>query len=438
VHALRLWIPPSASVLEVGVGAGSVLAELPNETRWGVDVLPEALSAARGRDPRMHLVQGDALSLDLGRRFDVVLADRLCHTVPDVQRALERMVLHLEEDGRLYFTCFNFLWSLPLLAGERLGFKQPSPRENWFAESALADLFKLAELEVVKYDDRMLLPLDAPLLGPMANQYATKLWPWRFGALYRLYALGRTRPKRPSSPKVSVIVPARNESGNIDAALRRTPKMGAETELVFVEGNSTDDTWATISSAARDYKGPLKVRAMQQPGKGKGDAVRAGFTAATGDILVILDADLTVPPEELPKFYDALVGGQADYVHGTRLVYPMENNAMRFLNRLGNAFFAETFSFLLGRSIKDTLCGTKALWKKDYERIAANRAYFGDFDPFGDFDLIFGAAMLGLRILEIPIRYKARTYGETNISRFTHGWLLLRMSAFAAKKIKFV
>ena len=168
-----------------------------------------------------------------------------------------------------------------------------------------------------------------------------------------------------------MIVPARNEAGNVAAAIARTPVMGTATELIFVEGNSTDDTWATIQRAMRRYDGPLKLRAFQQTGKGKGDAVRLGFAQARGDISMILDADLTVPPEDLPAFYDVLAGGQADFVQGTRLVYPMEPGAMRFFNKLGNVAFSQLFTYLLQQPIKDTLCGTKVLWRKDYERIAA-------------------------------------------------------------------
>jgi len=235
-----------------------------------------------------------------------------------------------------------------------------------------------------------------------------------------------------------VVVPARNEAGNVQAAIDRTPVMGKATELIFVEGGSKDGTWEEIQRAIGRYDGPLKLRAFKQSGKGKGDAVRLGFAHATGDLLMILDADLTVPPEDLPAFYDVMARGQADYVQGTRLVYPMEPGAMRFFNKLGNVAFSQLFTYLLQQPIKDTLCGTKVLWRKDYERLAAGRSYFGDFDPFGDFDLIFGAAKLGLKIAEIPVRYRDRSYGETNISRWKHGVLLLRMSAIAARKIKFV
>jgi len=194
----------------------------------------------------------------------------------------------------------------------------------------------------------------------------------------------------------------------------------------------------SIEEVVRTYRGPLELSYCRQRGKGKADAVREGFQRAKGDLLMILDADLTVPPEELPKFHDAMVGGRADYVQGNRMVYPMEDAAMRFLNKLGNAAFARVFTFLLEQPIKDTLCGTKVMWRDDYKRLLENRDYFGDFDPFGDFDLIFGASKLSLKLLEIPIRYRSRAYGETNISRFRHGLILAKMSLFAARKLKFV
>jgi glycosyltransferase involved in cell wall biosynthesis len=244
-------------------------------------------------------------------------------------------------------------------------------------------------------------------------------------------------PPASERPTVSVIVPARNEAGNIPSILQRVPDMGPErTQIVFVEGHSTDDTYDAIAQAiAANPQRNCKL--LRQSGKGKGDAVRAGFAAASGEILMILDADLTVLPEDLPRFYEALRTRRGELVNGVRLVYPMQRNSMRLLNLFGNKFFGLAFSWVLGQNIRDTLCGTKALRREDYDLVAANRAYFGEFDPFGDFDLLFGAARLKLRILDLPIRYQERTYGTTNISRFSHGWLLLRMLAVAALRMKF-
>jgi glycosyltransferase involved in cell wall biosynthesis len=306
------------------------------------------------------------------------------------------------------------------------------------SESTFASLFSLVGVEPVRVDDRVLVPAGVPLIGDALNNVASKMRPFRFGSLYRIYTLRKIEQSPPKKPKVTVVVPARNEKGNILAAVTRTPVMGSGTEIVFVEGGSTDGTYEQIEEVVRTYRGPLALSYCRQPGKGKADAVREGFRRATGDLFMILDADLTVQPEDLPKFYDAMVSGRTDYVHGNRMVYPMEDQAMRFLNKLGNAGFARIFTFLLDHPIKDTLCGTKVLWRSDYLRLAANRAYFGDFDPFGDFDLIFGARKLNLKLLEIPIRYRSRVYGETNISRFRHGLILAKMSLFAARKLKFV
>ncbi len=430
---MRRLIPSDARVLEVGVGGGHLLAALPNRTRHGIDLLDEAVGAARQLDPNLHVRRADVLTFSSSERYDAIVCDRLLHSVADVQKMLHNLAALLEEEGRIYLTCFNFVWGLPLFTAARLGFAERSPAENWFSESTLDNLFALSGLEAVHSEDRILVPVDIPLL----NRFAAQLPPFRSASLYRTYVLRRQRVRREANPTVSVIIPARNEADNIAPAVARTPVMGASTEIVFVEGGSSDATWQEIQKVIAAYRGPLQLRAFKQLGKGKGDAVRLGFEKASGNILMILDADLTVPPEELPKFYEAMVTGVTDYVHGTRMVYPMENEAMRSLNKIGNAFFARAFSFLLGQRIRDTLCGTKVLWKKDYERLARDRAYFGEIDPFGDFDLIFGARKLNLKIMEIPIRYKSRVYGETNISRFRDGALLLKMTALAARKIKF-
>jgi SAM-dependent methyltransferase len=438
-------IPADASVLEVGCGDGDLLAALPQSRRMGIDSLPDTIERARARHPAIQFEVGDITAAGARHepaasgRWDAVVCDRLAHSVVDVKALLTGLKRQLAPGGRIYMTSFNYMWELPVRLAELTGWKRPAPTSNWLSDSDYRNLFDIVGLEVVRYEDRLLMPMDVPGVGSALNRYLVRVPGMQVASLYRIYILrDRGTAAIPQRASVSVIVPTRNEAGNVAAALARTPVMGSGTELIFVEGHSSDDTWGTIQQEMKRYSGPLKVSAYQQAGKGKGDAVRLGFEKATGDILMILDADLTMPPEELPSFYDVIASGQADYVQGTRLVYPMEPGAMRFFNKLGNMAFSQLFTYLLQQPIKDTLCGTKVLWRRDYERIAAARSYFGDFDPFGDFDLIFGAARLNLKIVEIPVRYRDRTYGTTNIDRWKHGVLLLRMSAIAARKIKFV
>jgi SAM-dependent methyltransferase len=454
-QALGRMIPNDAAVLEVGCGAGDLLASLPNRVRVGVDMRPEAVAAARQRHPDLQFAVAEAPALDgegiqdlNNVRFDAIVCDRLVHSVLDVRALLRGLGERLTPDGRIFLTAFNYLWEVPTRLAESLGWKVPAPTSNWLSASDFQNLFDMAGLEVVRFDDRLMLPLPIPGLDVALNRYLVKLPVMNLGSLYRIYVLRKRRSsaRGPRAgavaggklPTVTVVVPARNEAGNVEPAVTRTPVMGGGTELIFVEGGSSDGTWERIQEVIAGYRGPLKLAAYKQAGKGKGDAVRLGFGKATGDLLMILDADLTVPPEDLPVFYEAAAEGYADYLQGTRLVYPMEAGAMRFFNKLGNIAFSRLFTHLLQQPIKDTLCGTKVLWRRDYERIAANRHVFGDFDPFGDFDLIFGAARLNLKLGEIPVRYRDRVYGETNIQRWKHGWLLLKMSALAARKLRYV
>lgn len=234
---------------------------------------------------------------------------------------------------------------------------------------------------------------------------------------------------------VSVIVPACSEAGNIAAIFDRVPAMGLGTELIFIEGGSTDDTYETIEREMKARNRPM-TKLLQQQGKGKDDAVRLGLANATGEVLMILDSDLTVAPEDLPRFYNAWLQGKGDFINGIRMVYPMEEKAMQFLNLLGNKLFSLAFSFLLGQKVKDTACGTKVLSKTHYEPIVRNRAYFGDFDRFGDWDLLFGASKFNLKITDLPIRYHERVYGQTKMQRWRIGYLLVRIVILGLKRLK--
>jgi SAM-dependent methyltransferase len=437
----RHHIPEGASVLEVGCGQGDLLAALHPSRGLGLDFSPRMLADARSRHgarPGLEFREADAERLQLDETFDHIVLDYLTGYVGDIQALLQALQAAAHGRTRLHLTTLNTLWRWPLRWAEGLGAVMPQPPSNWLSHHDLFNLLELAGWEVVTFERVQLFPYEWPLISDFLNSVLVRLPGFRHLGI-TLWVTAR--PRRPVKPtgdvSCSVIVPARNEAGNIRPALERIPVLGRRTEVIFVEGHSRDDTWATIQREVAAYRGPHLVRALQQPGKGKWDAVRTGFAAATGDVLVVQDADLTAPPEDLPKFYDALAGGAAEFVNGSRLVYPMEKRAMRFLNFLGNKFFALALSFVLSQPVKDSLCGTKMLLRSDYERLLRRIAALGDFDPFGDFNLLFGSALLDLKIRDLPVRYKDRTYGETNISRFTHGWLLLRMTAFALWRVKF-
>lgn len=436
-RCLRAMIPENASILEIGCGGGELLALLPSKKVAGVDLSPVQIERAKRRIPYGSFSVQAGEQLELEGTFDVIVVSDTLNYAADVQALLSRLQSVSGPDTRLIVNFQSNLWRPLLALGRFLRVSGKTPESSWLAASDVRNLLHLAEWEPLRHEHRILEPL--PLFGAEGplNRWLAPLAP--FLCLTDFIV---ARPKArlsppPLRPSVSVIIPARNEEGNIEEAVRRTPEMGIWTELIFVEGHSTDATWAEIGRVQAAYP-HKRIRGLRQTGKGKGDAVRAGFAAASGEVLMILDADLTMPPEELPKFYEVIASGRADLANGVRLVYPMEERAMRFLNLCANKAFGLLFTWMLGQSLKDTLCGTKALARRHYELLAANRAYFGDFDPFGDFDLLFGAGRLNLKIADVPIRYRERSYGQTNILRWRHGWLLLRMAFFAARKIKFV
>ncbi len=429
----------AASVLEIGCGPGDLLAKLKAGRRLGVDFSEAMILEARRNYPGVDFITAEAEDLPLKECFDCVILSDTIGLLPDVQKVFEEVRRVLDPKGRVVITYYNFLWEPLLDLAEKLGFKMPQPAQNWLPLEDIRNLLHLAGFEVIKKGYRLLLPVKIPLLSTLCNRFLAKLPLIEKLCLVEwLIAKPISEPRDPNSVRVSVIIPCRNERDNIEPAVRRTPGFGEACELIFVDGNSTDGTLEEIARMQAEFPERAIRLVRQGTPKGKCDAVQKGFEAAQGELLMILDADLTVPPEDLPKFFSAIVQGKGEFINGTRLVYPMEKQAMRFLNLLGNKFFGMAFSYLLEQRFSDTLCGTKVLWKRDYEKIKAGRAYFGDFDPFGDFDLIFGAARQNLKIIELPVRYRERVYGVTKIRRFTHGWLLLKMCWVAARKIKFV
>lgn len=434
----RFSVPENSRVLELGFDDGWLLYALKPSRGVYLGISEILNEQGHIRHPELVFVADKSFGdMPLDEEFDYIILSNIIGSVTDLQVFFNRLVKVSTERTRIIVTYYNYLWQPFIRLAEKVGLKQKQPVLNWLSKEDIVLLLDLAGFEVVKQGQRLLIPKYIPVISWLFNRVFA-----RFPILNKLnfwnYVIVRPRPnyEKAGDYSVSVIVPARNEKGNIEAIVRRIPEMGKGTEIIFVEGGSSDGTLEEIKRVAEKYGNAGKIRWTAQEGKGKGDAVRKGFSLATGDVLMILDADMTVPPEDLPKFYKVIATRRGEYVQGTRLIYPMEEQAMRFLNLIANKFFSMFFSWLLKQRVKDTLCGTKVLFRSDYLILAANRKYFGDFDPFGDFDLIFGANKLNLKMVEIPVRYRQRAYGSTNISRFRHGLLLLRMCFFAIRKLE--
>jgi ubiquinone/menaquinone biosynthesis C-methylase UbiE len=433
----NLLIPKDASVLEVGCGAGELLFWINARSKTGIDLSEDQISRARRRvtDADFFVAEGETLNLP-GRRFDYIVLSDSINLAADVQRLFERLQSVSHPETRLILNFHSNLWKPLVWLSTLVGLREKQPESNWLTREDVAALLRLSDWELIKFEARLLIPIR--MLGfeaPVNRWIAPLLWPLclvNFAVARPAPTFNEARPRT-----VSVVIPVRNEAGNIENVVARTPAMGEWTELILVEGHSKDNTWEEMKRVAEKYHS-RRIRIHRQSGEGKGNAVREGFDLAKGELLMILDADLTMPPEELPKFYDAVTSRKCEFANGCRLVYPMEDQAMRFLNMCANKAFSFLFSWLLGQPVKDTLCGTKVMMAEAYHRIAANRSHFGEFDPFGDFDLLFGASNLNLKILDIPIRYRERVYGESNIRRWRDGILLFRMVLVAVKKLKFV
>jgi len=413
------------------------------ENDWLIDVKPMVSLAHRFKNYiALQRLDKDAVhSLPpKGQSGRYWLLNGAIHYEKDVQACFEELAELAEASDRLIVVYYSSLWRPLLKLANALGWRMRTPEQNWISHSDAANFLTLAGFKPVRRDSRLLCPVPIPIVAWLLNTVLAQVAFFRWFTIVNvLIARPCTRQPQDNDPlSVSIVVPVRNESGNIADILKRCPRMGPDDELIFVEGNSTDDSWDVIQRETAAYQGPLRTVATKQDGTGKGDAVRKGFSLARNPILMILDADLTVPPEELPKFYDAIRSGIGEFINGSRLVYPMDDRAMPFFNLIANKFFAVAFTYALGQEIKDTLCGTKVIRRSDYLRLAAHRSYFGDFDPFGDFDLLFGAARLGLKIVEVPIRYRERTYGTTNIQRWRHGVILMGMLLLAARKFRFL
>ncbi|MBN2349924.1 MAG: glycosyltransferase [Bacteroidales bacterium] len=428
-------IPAGSTVLELGCSTGDLLHAVAPNTGTGIDFSPKMIEEAKKKYPQLTFLCADAEDFSIDGTFDFIILSDLLGSLTDIHKVLQTIRKLVNKKTRLIISNYNYLWEPILRLGELLKIKARQPIQNWLSENDIENLLYLTNFETIKVERKLLFPKYIPILNLILNRFLANL-PLINHLNLISFIVARPITKESSDFSVSIVIPAKNEKGNIENALVRIPKMGKSQQYIFIEGHSSDGTFEEMKRVKNKYP-DLNIVLLQQQGKGKGNAVREAFEKSAGDILMILDADLTTPPETLPKFFDALAGNKGEFINGCRLVYPMEKQAMRFLNLMANKFFGWLFTYILGQRLKDTLCGTKVLFRSDYIKIKENRNYFGDFDPFGDFDLLFGASKLNLKITEVIVRYREREYGNTQISRFKHGFLLLKMSLFAALKLKF-
>jgi SAM-dependent methyltransferase len=414
------------------------LNELHPKVGWGIDFSEEMITTASSKYKNLTFRQADAHNFEFKDKFDYIILSNVVGYFDDVQEVLQNLRKNCTKRTRIIVTYYNFLWEPLMKLSEKIGIKLKEPLTSWLSKKDLENLFYLEGFEAIKAGELILLPRYIPLLSTFLNKYIARLPLIRKLCLVDYIVARPLDLEEKKEYSCSIIIPARNEEGTIEEAVKSMPRLGTKTEIIFVEGHSDDNTLDEIKRVTQEYSQEWDIKYFVQPGVGKANAVQKGFKEAKSDVLMILDGDLSVAPVDLKKFYSAIASDTGEFINGSRLVYPREKESMRTLNLIGNKLFSLLFTWLLGQRFKDTLCGTKVLFRGDYERIKKTRSYFGDFDPFGDFELIFGASLLNLKIVEVPVRYHERKYGKTNINRFKHGWLLLKMSLFATKKMKFV
>jgi SAM-dependent methyltransferase len=425
--ALQFIVEPHKRVLEVRCQTGDFLAALIPEVAVGVEISAAMVQLAKAEHPDLHFVQGDPETLDLGETFDYILFNHIFDTA-DILAALERIRAHCTENTAVVIINYNQLWQPILSLASKLGLRAKFVEPNWISENDVRNFLKLAGFRPVRKHRLLLFPKWIPGLSTVLNDFFARLPALRRLCMMQIMvARPIARPKRHEEVTVSVVVPCRNERGNIEPAVERIPAMGRATEIIFCDDKSTDGTSEEVLRMQALHR-DKEIRLVDGPGIGKAENVWTGFRAARGDILMILDADLTVMPEELPMFMQALITSRGDFVNGSRLVYPMRNQAMKFANLVGNKFFGMVFSFLLDQRIKDTLCGTKVFWRRDWLRMEPNLGSWGIQDLWGDYELLFGASKLQLEIVEVPVHYQERVHGVTKMTRvLSNGWRMLRI-----------
>jgi hypothetical protein len=415
-------IPAGAAVLELAAGMGQLLHELAPRAGVGVNYAERLNAEARKRHPELTFVLGqvDRLEVPAGFVPEYVVLNHMIDFVHDLWDSLHAIAGKIEGNALVAVTTSNPLWAPILRLASALRLRTPHAARNFVTARDVRSVLELLGFDVVEEGWLVPMPLGVPGLARLVNLVVPEIPILRAACSVQSLTARRRLPR--AGLTCTVIIPCHNEEGNLEATAARVPAMGARTEILVVDDGSTDGTRAAAERArARDPR--VRILAFDK-NRGKAGAVFAAIEAATGDVAIILDADATVPPEVLPKFFEALATGHADFVNGTRLVYPVPGKAMKIANFLGNKMFCFIASWVLRQRVSDTLCGTKAFLRSDFLRMPRLSV-----DRWGDFTLLFGAARLRLRIREIPVHYEERTAGRSKMRAFVEVWRFLAACA---------
>lgn len=441
-RVLQFLTEPEKRVLSVRCSTGAFLTAMRPKLGKGIDISSEIIEVAKHHHPEFDYgiafpdTEQFLECFERGEKFDYILFNDIDDTV-DVQRALQNLKPLCLRHTRLLIITYNHLWEPLVTLAESLGMKVPRIEQNWLSGADVRNLLALSGYEVLGSRRIVLCPKYIPLLSSFLNDFCARLPGLNRLCMTEVH-VARLIPEKIDREglTISVIIPSKDEQGNVESAVRRIPPLGGRTEIIFCDDQSTDGTADEVMRMQQLHP-ECDIRLEQGPGICKAKNVWTGFDAASGDILIILDADLTTMPEELPYFVDAIASGLAEFVNGSRLVYPVPRGAMKGANMLGNQFFSLAFSYLLNQRVKDTLCGTKVLWRSDWERVKPLLGGWGIEDRWGDYELLFGASKLNLRIVDLPVHYQERIYGRTKMTKvFQNGLVMLKMCWHGFLKLK--
>lgn len=423
---LKFLIPPGKSILYFGCYREDVIYSLDASSSV---VINEEVDERISKNKSVEFVHCKYHLYNPQQEYDYIILDTVIGKTENINLLLRNISSACSSHTRIIIHQENYLWRPLLNFAASFGLKKQEKTQNWLSIKDVETYLETAGFESTRVYKKNIFPLKAGFLGPILNHFFSTIPVLDFLKLDQ-FIVGRfNKPftQLKSSSSLSICLTVKDEEHNIEPIVSSLPVLCENQEILFVEGNSTDNTAKEIERMKMLF--PHKnIRLIKQPGKGQGDAIHTGFKEAKGEIIILYEGDGTSEPYDIQYFYEAIEAGRFEFIEGSRFVYPLSHKCMPLANKIGNVVFAKWFSFFLNQRTTDVLSGIKAIRKKDYEKIYNTWGFLGIPDPFGDFELLFGSARYGLKIGEIPIRYKPRVFGESKTSVFKHGWYLLKMA----------